>query len=65
MQKAEIAEKRLHLHKKKIRFHQDNARRFHSSAVAIRLKIQELLFEMLLLVPSSENCVQRTDIFVK
>ena len=43
--KAELAEKRPHLQKKKILFHQDNAPS-HTSAVAMA-KIHELRFELL------------------
>src|SRR5436190_23921294 len=43
--KAELAEKRPHLQKKKILFHQDNASS-HTSAVAMA-KIHELRFELL------------------
>ena len=43
--KAELAEKRPHLQKKKVLFHQDNAPS-HTSAVAMA-KIHELWFELL------------------
>ncbi|GFV54176.1 histone-lysine N-methyltransferase SETMAR [Trichonephila clavipes] len=47
---AELAEKRPHLQKKKIMFHQDNARS-HTTAVAMT-KIHELRFEILDHTPS-------------
>ncbi|GFV42959.1 histone-lysine N-methyltransferase SETMAR [Trichonephila clavipes] len=75
--KAELAEKRPHLQKKKFLFYQDNASSRISAIVMV--KIHELWFELLdfppyspvlapkrlLFLPSSKNCALRTEIFVK
>ncbi|GFV19898.1 histone-lysine N-methyltransferase SETMAR [Trichonephila clavipes] len=55
--KAELAEKRPHLQKKKILFHQDNPPP-HTPAV-VKTKIHELLFELLDHLPYSPDLAPR------
>jgi [histone H3]-lysine36 N-dimethyltransferase SETMAR len=52
--KAEIAKKRPHLEKKKVLFHQDNNKPFHTSAV-VMTKIDKLQFELIDHPPNSPD----------